>query len=239
MPLQDWTRVTPNDFHDFHLSWIAALRTALNSGLLPEGYFALAEHQAAPFTPDVLTLQLPDATPATWQAGVPTAMLEFTSTAKRRRLKSPALRRVAVRHAEGRRLVAVIEVVSPSNRSGSQARREFLRKSAVFLGEGVHAAIVDPFPTEPTNFPRRLWKRLTGRTLDYRPCKPYLQSSFTAEADDRFSVAVQSCDLGEPLPDLPLSLTADVAVMLPLEATYAAALVGYPQVLRQVLDGRS
>ena len=79
MPLHDWTRVTPNDFHDFHLSWIAALRTALNSGLLPEGYFALAEHQAAPFTPDVLTLQLPDATPATRRAGRPTAMPAFIS----------------------------------------------------------------------------------------------------------------------------------------------------------------
>ncbi len=40
MPMHDWTRVAPNDYHDFHFAWIAAIRQALNMGRLPPEYFA-------------------------------------------------------------------------------------------------------------------------------------------------------------------------------------------------------
>src|SRR5215510_13070680 len=57
MPVHDWSRVTAGTFHDFHLAWIAELRRALNGGLLPPGYYALAEQVAGKIIPDVLTLQ--------------------------------------------------------------------------------------------------------------------------------------------------------------------------------------
>jgi hypothetical protein len=43
MPIHDWTRVRANRFHDFHQSWTIAIRNALNGGLLPDGYLAMAE----------------------------------------------------------------------------------------------------------------------------------------------------------------------------------------------------
>jgi hypothetical protein len=43
MPVHDWTLVEDGIFHDFHVGWIAQLRTALNNGLLPPGYYALEE----------------------------------------------------------------------------------------------------------------------------------------------------------------------------------------------------
>ena len=43
MPVHDWKRVDPGIFHDFHTVWIGHIRTILNSGLLPQGYYALAE----------------------------------------------------------------------------------------------------------------------------------------------------------------------------------------------------
>src|SRR6266446_5772492 len=57
MPMHDWTRVEPNYFHDFHVGWIAAFRIALNNGVLPSGYYALAEQVVPPIEPDILTLQ--------------------------------------------------------------------------------------------------------------------------------------------------------------------------------------
>src|SRR5258707_512692 len=39
MPLHDWTRVRANRFHDFHQGWTIAICNALNSRLLPPGYF--------------------------------------------------------------------------------------------------------------------------------------------------------------------------------------------------------
>ena len=46
MPLHDWTRTDDGNFHDFHVGWITALRTALrtvlNNGLLPSEFYARA-----------------------------------------------------------------------------------------------------------------------------------------------------------------------------------------------------
>lgn len=56
MPVHDWTRVDAGIFHDFHTVWVGQLRTALNEGVLPEGYYALAEQHAGSSIADVLTL---------------------------------------------------------------------------------------------------------------------------------------------------------------------------------------
>src|SRR5437870_8100967 len=56
MAVHDWNRVPAGIFHDFHHEWISIIRRALNDGLLPPEYYALAEQQAAGFGPDVLTL---------------------------------------------------------------------------------------------------------------------------------------------------------------------------------------
>src|SRR6266478_2118611 len=60
MPVHDWTRVNAGTFHDFHSAWIIHLKEALNDGLLPEGYYAMAEQHAGRVIADVLTLQLGD-----------------------------------------------------------------------------------------------------------------------------------------------------------------------------------
>src|SRR3954452_3039919 len=57
MPIHDWARVDAGIFHDFHHAWIEEIKRALNAGLLPDDYYAMAEQQAGGFGPDVLTLQ--------------------------------------------------------------------------------------------------------------------------------------------------------------------------------------
>src|SRR5262245_15527259 len=59
MPIHDWTRVRANRFHDFHPSWTIRIRDALNAGLLPENYIAMAEQITGGPEPDVVTLSLP------------------------------------------------------------------------------------------------------------------------------------------------------------------------------------
>src|SRR5207253_7600323 len=59
MPIHDWTRVDAGIFHDFHHAWIEETKRALNRGLLPPEYYALAEQIAGGLGPDVLTLQAP------------------------------------------------------------------------------------------------------------------------------------------------------------------------------------
>jgi hypothetical protein len=43
MPVHDWTRVSDGTFHDFHYSWVLEIKRALKRGLLPAGYYVMAE----------------------------------------------------------------------------------------------------------------------------------------------------------------------------------------------------
>ena len=69
MPAHDWTRVEAGIFHDFHCSWIVELKNALNAGLLPPQYYALAEQVAGRIAADVLALELvpPDDVREPWK----------------------------------------------------------------------------------------------------------------------------------------------------------------------------
>src|SRR5882724_10915937 len=58
MPMHDWTRVSDGTFHDFHYSWVLEIKRALKRGLLPKGYYVMAEQFGGDLgAPDVLTLQ--------------------------------------------------------------------------------------------------------------------------------------------------------------------------------------
>src|SRR5438876_7338026 len=65
MPVHDWTRVSDGTFHDFHYSWVLEIKRALKRGLLPEGYYVMAEQLGGDVgAPDVLTLQAATSKPA-------------------------------------------------------------------------------------------------------------------------------------------------------------------------------
>src|SRR5207302_7392632 len=58
MPVHDWTRVSDGTFHDFPYSWVLEIKRALMRGLLPKGYYVMAEQIGGDLgAPDVLTLQ--------------------------------------------------------------------------------------------------------------------------------------------------------------------------------------
>ena len=56
MPVHDWTRVIAGTFHHFHHEWITCISRALNSGLLPSEYYAMAEQITGGLGPDVVAL---------------------------------------------------------------------------------------------------------------------------------------------------------------------------------------
>src|SRR5262245_20978816 len=109
MPMHDWTRVEAGIFHAFHHRWISAISDTLNTGLLPEHYYALPEQQPAGFGPDVLTPQdqrptdgeAPTGGAATALAARPQArFLAQTDAEFYRRKKSS----ISVRHVSGDRI---------------------------------------------------------------------------------------------------------------------------------------
>jgi hypothetical protein len=101
MPIHHWTRVGAEIFHDFYHSWITAITHVLNQRHLPAEYYALTEQHGTGFEPDVLTRV---AEPRV------TIQAETDLDFYRRNQKL-----VAVRHASGDELVAVVEVLSMGN----------------------------------------------------------------------------------------------------------------------------
>src|SRR5262245_51641177 len=135
MPIHDWTRVRANRFHDFHQSWTIRIRDALNAGLLPDSYVAMAEQITGGPEPDVVTLSLP-VEPGVGVGGggavaetPPKVRVQTRSDTATYARKA---NRIVVRHPDGQ-VVSVIEIVSPGNKDSRHAVRSFARKAVDLL----------------------------------------------------------------------------------------------------------
>ncbi|MBX9626611.1 MAG: DUF4058 domain-containing protein [Gemmataceae bacterium] len=246
MSMHDWTRVTPNEYHSFHVLWLAHLTQALNTGVLPAGYGALADYTAPPYVPDVVTLatgRRGRATPAGRGATATTAAPLATLTADGTVRKRPPAgrRRVMIQQTPGRQVVAVIEVVSPSNKAKRAEFDDLVGKSVQLLLRGVHVLLIDPLPPtrrDPHGLHATVWKELTGKRSVPPADKPLTLASYAARGGDRFSAFVEPVAVGDPVPDLPLFLRPEFHVTAPLEQTYQAAWAGVPDFVREAVEGR-
>ena len=138
MPIHDWSRVFDGAFHDFHLAWIAELRSALNGGILPPQYYALAEQVARPMIPDVLTLQTANGSDNEWSgepiSGASTVALAPSEGSSHYHDRGGSLARrqksIIIRHSSDDRIIALIEILSRSNKSSNLELRTLVAKAA-------------------------------------------------------------------------------------------------------------
>jgi hypothetical protein len=125
MHVHNWKRVVAGIFHDFHFSWIHAIRDELNGGLLPENYYAMAEQVAGAPRPDVLALEeipsdeRPTRMPVDDLSGVALAehppQVRYTLEAEEA-IYAQKKNRVAIHHASDDRVVSFIEIISPGKK---------------------------------------------------------------------------------------------------------------------------
>ncbi len=243
MPIHDWARVNAGIFHDFHLGWLAELRRALNGGLLPPDYYALAEQIASGLGPDVITLQQPTngAPPAPEPKGgiaLATAppQVQFRARAEPD-LYAAKAKALAIRHTSDHRVVAMIEIVSPGNKSSRHGLRAFLEKAVEVLRAGIHLLIVDlfpPGPRDPQGLHRAIWDQFIDNEFALPADKPLTLAAYIGgPCPESF---VEATAVGAALKDMPLFLTEEVYIPVPLEATYRAAWEAVPSFWRAVLE---
>jgi hypothetical protein len=246
MPIHDWTRVDAGIFHAFHLKWIAELDKALNSGLLPAGYYALPEQHAGSSIPDVLTLHaspaldepppLPPATGGTLLAEAPPQVQRKQTSASVVRTRR---RTLAIRHVSQHRLVALVEVVSPANKDRPQSIADFAGKIVSALDYGVHALLVDLFPPGPHDscgMHGAIWQRLENTEEPYDLPTDDSLTVASYVASDKVDIYLGHPSVAAPLPAMPLFLRPDRYVTVPLEATYLEAYRSLPAFWRNVLE---
>lgn len=238
MPMHDWTRVGAWLYHHFHTSWMMTISRALNDGRMPQGFYALTEQTTRTMGPDVITLerQQPGADPRMPRAGGTSAAVALRATAKP---QTPAFRpkRVAIRHTTGDRVVAIVELVSPGNKDGRHAARQFARKVVRAVHAGVHVLFVDPFPprsADPHGLHNLVWPMLNGDPHQFPADTPLVAAGYEAVSPPNCYVTPFAA--GRPLPDMPVFLEPDFFVTLPLEQTYTAAYADVLPMHRELLE---
>lgn len=248
MPIHDWTRVNSGTFHDFHSSWITHIKEALNGGLLPRGYYAQSEQVVSRRQTDVLTLSLP---PRDLPHPVPTGGVASVVAAPpqvhwslrpdpkhKPRRPTPRGRRLLVRHNSGHQVVALLEIVSPSNKDRRDHVREIAVKVVNALESDIHALLVDLLPPgrhDPHGIHGAVWAYFDTRPPESHPGRPLTAASYVWDGQEPLAY-VEPLAVGQRLTDMPLFLTADLYVKVPLEATYAAAFRGIPEFFRELLE---
>jgi hypothetical protein len=247
MPVHDWTRVSDATFHDFHYSWVLEIKRALSRGLLPKGYYVMAEQFGGDLgAPDVLTLQAAGTQPSPEGPLAGTATLTeappvvHARTTINRDTYARRQRTVVVRHTSDDRIVAMIEVLSRGNKSSRHALRSFLDKAVAALDAGIHLLLVDVHPPGPRD-PQGIHGALLNEigTTDYAlgSDRPLTAVAYVGGAVVEAFVAHFA--VGEPLPQMPLFLTTENYVRVPLEAAYMAAWADVPPKYQEVLVASS
>jgi hypothetical protein len=240
MPIHDWSRVDAGLFHHFHQAWTIALSDALNGGVLPDEYFALADHSVGGAIPDVITLQRKPADESQ-HGGIAIAesppQARFTCTVVPDTYVARA-NRINIQHRLGD-IVAVIEIVSPGNKASQIAFQTFTDKTRDLLSAGINLLVVDLFPPtrrDPQGIHPVIWYPYS-----------YNDDSFELPADKRLTVAaynsgyekqayVEPVAVGDVLPSLPIFLDHKTYVPAPLEVTYEQTWKKCPAPVRQHVE---
>jgi hypothetical protein len=240
MPIHDWTKVDAGIFHHFHQAWITRLSDALNAGLLPPEYYALAEQVTRPFGPDVLTLQTNGSTGSNGGTKIAGAIALLEKPPKVRLVQESDMdkyakkaNRIAIRHVSDDHLVAMIEILSPGNKSSQHAIDDFLDKVWSVLDQGIHLLLVDLFPPT-TRDPHGIHALIWGDAAPEPPAdQPLTLVAYHASLQKAY---VEPTAVGYALIDMPLLLDANSYVPVPLESTYVAAWEGVPRRWKSVLE---
>lgn len=236
MPLRDHFRSPLADrrsWDELHGQWPAMIVVAL-SRTLPSRYVAAPSvHLGSSIEIDVATYEGDEAiSSASSEAGksgggVATAIWAPPGPTLTVASDLPDVDEYEVRVYDtkrGRRLVAAVEIVSPSNKDRPEHRRAFVAKCATLLRDHVCVAIVDLVTTRNSNLYGELLELLghTDPSLGPEPSPVYAVACRWARNEDArvLETWAHPLALGGPLPTLPLWLAENLAVPLELEPCY-------------------
>jgi hypothetical protein len=126
----------------------------------------------------------------------------------------------------GRHLVAAIEIVSPANKDRPEHRNAFVGKCAALLQKGVAVSIVDLVTVRQFNLHADVLTFLghSDPTLNDPPPPIYATSCrWVKKKKTTLEAWSHVLTVGQPLPTLPLWLSAELVVPLDLEQSYEQA----------------
>ena len=229
MPLRDHfhTNSTVLKWEALHGFWPAAIVARLNS-ILPKEYIAQPRVRlGATMEIDVGALEressdLPServdgggVAVTAWAPAAPAILLDTE-------LPEPDEYEVNIYSQDEFRLVAAIELVSPSNKDGSENRRTLVNKCESRLKRDLCVTIVDPVTSRAANIYGELLDELGAPRTAVSRSAIYAATCRGRRNGVRWRLESWEHNLaiGSALPSLPIWLSPDLMVPLELEATY-------------------
>jgi hypothetical protein len=213
----------------FHGQWPAMIVQRLNR-ILPLRYLAGPHvHLGTEIEIDAVTFENDDAALAglstangtAWQTSAPTLAVETD-------LLNADEYEVLVYDAErGRRLVAAVEIVSPSNKDRPESRRVFAAKCEALLRRGVSVSIIDLVTSRRFNLYAELLDLIGQNDPSMGAVPPPIYATacrWNCNGKRVLETWSHTLQLGQDLPTLPLWLAENLSVPLELEASYEETL---------------
>ena len=134
----------------------------------------------------------------------------------------------------------MIEVLSSGNKSSRHALRSFLDKAVATLDGGIHLLLVDvhpPGPRDPHGIHGALLNEIGCEDYVLDRARPLTVAAYVGGAVvDAF---VAHFAVGDPIPEMPLFLTSENYIRVPLEPAYMAAWEDVPPQYQEVLAAPS
>jgi len=221
MPLHDWA--TTRGWSELHTYWLTELARHIKPQL-PPGYRARIETEAAltpDVEPDVGVFRHTDATDTGTTAVIPEP--DFSVAVAE--IRQPELH-VAITF--NGRLVSAVELVSPRNKDRVADRRTYGAKYAGYLRDRVQLLIVDVHPRyRDFSFADFIAAEL--RLTDQPPLPVPFAASYrvvpAVKAGEPCLLEAwrRPLTVGDPLPEIPLALDGDRAILIDLDGTYSRA----------------
>jgi hypothetical protein len=132
-----------------------------------------------------------------------------------------------------------VEIGSPSNKDRKAHVREFAEKVVRTLEAGIHVLLLDLLPPGPHDPPHGLhgavWAYFDRAAHEPPPDGPLTLASYAWDGEEPRAY-VEPIAVGQPLIDMPLFLTAEHYVNVPLERSYQQAYSGMPEFWRDVIE---
>jgi hypothetical protein len=243
MPMHDWSKVEPSKYHAMHYEWISQILKLLNSGLLPEEFYALPETRFGKREGDAVTLQIDEINEELWDQRVEKQQIQSaailaprTSTVslKDHEHYGRKTNRIAIRN-ERERIVAVIELVSSGNKSSRAEIKKFITKAHKLLEKDIHLLVIDPFPPtkrDPDGLHPLIWEDCTSEAFHLPLNKKLSAAAYDSE---EMTAYVEPFAVGDELPTMPLFLASPYYINLPLETAYMRSWNELPTALQKIV----
>jgi hypothetical protein len=157
-----------------------------------------------------------------WEAPAPTLLLDTEE------LTPPEYEVRVYDISQSKRLVAAIEIVSPSNKDRPTAREEFVPKCHAMIAQDICVVIIDPVTTRGANLYAELAERIGAKAPSNADASMYAASCRPQHFRDRTRIQTweHTLEMGDVLPTLPLWISDVKYIPLDLESTYEDACTG-------------